>query len=82
MQQAELRMLVADCLRLWNVPERVELEADGIEVATAGGKVLLRAARVEERPARWVLTEPDGRTRTLPSITATLSALRRAITEQ
>lgn len=82
MQQAELRMLVADSVRLWDVAAQVELEAEGIAVAGASARVMLRAARANERPARWVLTGPDGQRRMLPSIIAALRALRRAITEQ
>ncbi|MCX7383413.1 MAG: hypothetical protein NT133_18805 [Alphaproteobacteria bacterium] len=72
---AELRGLLVDCLRLWDVVGRVSAEAEGL-VITAGD-----ARCVVERgpsPTRWFLTA-GARRRAVPSVPALLSAVRRAL---
>ncbi len=79
MQQSELRALLTDCVRLWGAEVRLEVEEDGIALEGAGGRFVLREALANQRPARWVLRLPDGRTRMLPSITAVLTTLRNGL---
>ncbi|HEY6430537.1 MAG TPA: hypothetical protein VIZ17_01015 [Acetobacteraceae bacterium] len=85
MTEAELRALVADCVAVWGVGGRVAGAADGgVEVASATGRCVIRAAGMEERPARWYVEVPErvgaGRaSRGLPSVVAMLAALRRRL---
>ncbi len=80
MTDAELRMLLIDCLKLWGVEARVAPGADGMEVA----ELLVQRAPTEMRPVRWLLHTLERRAagrppRALPSIVALLAALRNAL---
>jgi hypothetical protein len=75
-QQSELRMLLADCARLWGVAVRLEPAGEGIAVHAARGRFILSPAAGCDRPVRWRLVSPGGRERALPSIIAALTALR------
>jgi hypothetical protein len=68
---AELRGLLTDCVRLWDVPAAVVAEADGLLV---GGCMVRRG----EAPMRWIVQTP-ARTRAVPSVVALLSVLRRSL---
>ncbi len=72
---AELRALLLDCLRLWELDGRVEAGAEGLEISAAGTRVQVRPGPV---PTRWLVTQA-GRTRPVPSVVALLAALRRAL---
>lgn len=72
---AELRTLLLDCLKLWDVEGRVEAHADGLAVTAAGTRVLVAPGPA---PTRWFITQ-GARTRPMPSVVALLSALRRAL---
>jgi hypothetical protein len=78
---AELRGLLLDCLKLWDVEARLTAGAEGWEIETAEGMFSIGHADVDQRPARWLLQTPERReagrpARTAPSIVAALSALR------
>ncbi|MCW3474267.1 hypothetical protein [Limobrevibacterium gyesilva] len=72
---AELRGLLLDCLRLWDIAGAVTATADGLRVETATAACTIRRGPA---PTRWFLATPT-RTRPSPSIVALLSALRRAL---
>jgi hypothetical protein len=79
---AELRVLLADCLTLWDVKGHVVAGDDAMEIRTVAGRFALRRAGPSERPIRWFLRTPDRDTagrgpRALPSIVAVLNVLRR-----
>ena len=84
MTQAELRGLLADCLKLWDVSGRLTPVDDGWSIETSDGAYAMARADPDLRPARWFLQTPDraaaGRPpRAVPSIVAALSALRNAL---
>jgi len=81
---AELRMLLLDCLHLWAVPGRVVVDDDSVTIMAADGAFSVRRADPDLRPVRWFLQTPErsvaGRPpRALPSVVALLSALRNAL---
>jgi hypothetical protein len=81
---AELRALLLDCLRLWEVKAQLVPVAEGWEIATAEGAFSIARAGRDLRPVRWFLQTPERReagrparaARAAPSIVAALSALR------
>jgi hypothetical protein len=78
---AELRGLLLDCLKLWNIDGRLEPGTEGWEIETADGVYSIVHADPNQRPARWFLQTPERRAagrpaRAAPSIVAALSALR------
>lgn len=84
MTDAELRGLLLDCLKLWNVPGRVTAGADGLTIETPDGAFTVQCADPDLRPARWFYQTPERHAahrppRAVPSIVALLSALRNAI---
>jgi hypothetical protein len=84
MTNAELRLLLRDCLLLWDVAGRVTVGDGGMTIDTPDGKFVLQRAGPEMRPVRWLLQTPvraaAGRPpRAAPSIVAALSALRNAL---
>ncbi len=72
---AELRNLLTDCLKLWDVPGRVTAEAEGLLITAGDATCLVRPG---PSPTRWFLTAA-ARTRPVPSVPALLSAVRRAL---
>jgi hypothetical protein len=81
---AELRALLSDCCALWSVAARIDVGADGVEVAAKSGTFLLQHAPPDVRPVRWLLHTPERRAagrppRAAPSIGAALIALRNAL---
>lgn len=85
MTDAELRGLLADCLKLWDIPgdipAKLSLGDEGWEIETVDGVFSIARAGVEMRPVRWFLQTPERRAagrpaRAAPSIVAALSALR------
>jgi hypothetical protein len=84
MTDAELRLLLRDCLTLWDVAGKVTVADDGMAIDTADGQYTLQRATPDMRPVRWLLQTPvraaAGRPpRVAPSIVAALSALRNAL---
>ncbi|MBV9249618.1 MAG: hypothetical protein JO227_10300 [Acetobacteraceae bacterium] len=84
MTTSELHGLLRDCLVLWGVRSRIQVQDDCLSITTSEGTFRVSAAGAELRPVRWFLHTPDrtaaGRPpRALPSIVALLSALRSAI---
>ena len=84
MTDAELRALLLDCLRLWEVRGSVTVR-DG-DVAIEAGNSVVTVSRAEGalRPVRWFYQTPEraaaGRPpRAAPSVVALLSALRNAM---
>jgi len=81
MNPADLRALLRDALRLWDVPASVTVEPTHIAITHS-----LQVYRISQGPAptRWFLQTPQreaaGRPpRPAPSITVLLSALRTAL---
>ena len=84
MTQAQLRVLLLDCLKLWQVNGTVTAGEDGLVIGTPDGRFTVAPAPVEMRPVRWFYQTPQraaaGRpVRAAPSIVALLSALRNAM---
>jgi hypothetical protein len=84
MTQAELRGLLRDCMRLWDVPGEVTPAAEGVHIAVDGQTYAVTPADAAIRPVRWFYQTPEraaaGRPpRAAPSIVALLSALRNAL---
>ena len=84
MTDAELRLLLRDCLLLWDVAGNVAPTDDGMTIDTQDGRYTLQRAASDMRPVRWLLQTPTraaaGRpARAAPSIVAALSALRNAL---
>ena len=82
MTDAELRVLLMDCLVLWGASGSVAMTPGAAEISTPAGRFVLRHAAPTDGPVRWFLHTPDreaaGRNpRALPSIVAVLTALRR-----
>jgi hypothetical protein len=78
---AELRSLLLDCLKVWEIDGRLSLGDEGWEIGTMDGVFSIARADPELRPARWMLQTPERRAagrpaRAAPSIVAALSALR------
>ena len=81
MTDAELRSLLLDCLKVWEIDGRLSLGDEGWEIGTTDGVFSIARADAELRPARWMLQTPERRAagrpaRAAPSIVAALSALR------
>jgi hypothetical protein len=84
MTDAELRGLLLDCLKLWDVPGRVTVRDSDLAIQTAAGVLTVARADPDLRPIRWFYQTPDraavGRPpRAAPSIVALLSGLRNAL---
>ena len=81
---AELRALLLDCLKLWEVKGKVTVRQAEVTIETPVGPFTITRADSELRPVRWFYQMPDraaaGRPpRAVPSIVALLSALRNAM---
>jgi len=84
MTDAQLRVLLLDCLQLWQVEGKVTAGATGLAIETPDGRFTVAAADIGLRPVRWFYQTPEraaaGRpARAAPSIVALLSALRNAM---
>jgi hypothetical protein len=78
---AELRSLLLDCLKVWEIDGRLSAGDEGWQIETVEGVFSIARADAELRPARWMLQTPERRAagrpaRAAPSIVAALSALR------
>jgi hypothetical protein len=81
---AELRNLLTDCLRLWEVDGKVTVRDADVAIETPDGVFTVARADPDLRPVRWFYSTPEraaaGRPpRAAPSIVALLSALRNAM---
>jgi hypothetical protein len=81
---AQLRALLVDCLKLWEVAGKVVAGDARLCIETQGGIFTVAAADADLRPLRWFYQMPEraaaGRPpRAAPSIVALLSALRNAM---
>ncbi len=84
MTDAQLRSLLVDCLKLWEVPGRVTVREADVRIETQSGVFTVARADAALRPVRWFYQTPDraaaGRSpRAAPSIVALLSGLRNAM---
>jgi hypothetical protein len=81
---AQLRSLLLDCLKLWEVEGKVVVRDSDVAIETAGGVFTVGRADVDLRPLRWFYQTPEravaGRpARAAPSVVALLSGLRNAM---
>lgn len=84
MSDAQLRALLLDCLKLWEVKGKVTVRDTDVAIETPGGLFTVAHADADLRPVRWFYQTPEraaaGRPpRAAPSIVALLSALRSAM---
>jgi hypothetical protein len=84
MTDAQLRSLLLDCLKLWEVPGKVTARDPGLAIETAAGVFTVARADPGQRPLRWFYQTPERAAahrppRPAPSIVALLSALRNAM---
>ena len=84
MTDAELRSLLLDCLKLWEVSGKVVVHESDVAIETPRGAFTVARADPDLRPVRWFCQTPEraaaGRPpRAAPSIVALLSALRHAM---
>ena len=81
---AQLRTLLLDCLKLWEVKGKVAVGDTGLAIETPGGLFTVARAAPDLHPARWFYQTPERAEarrppRAAPSIVALLSALRNAM---
>lgn len=81
---AELRALLIDCLKLWEVKGKVTVRDADIAIETASGLFTVGRADPALRPVRWFYQTPERAAanrppRAAPSVVALLSALRNAM---
>ena len=81
---AELRGLLLDCLKLWDVRGQVSVRDHDLLIATPEGDFTVARAPDDLRPVRWFYQTPERIAahrppRAAPSIVALLSALRNAM---
>ncbi len=81
---AELRGLLLDCLKLWDMVGRVTVREAGVAIETPEGVFTVCRADPDLQPIRWFYQTPAraaaGRAaRAAPSIVALLSGLRNAM---
>jgi len=84
MTDAQLRSLLLDCLKLWDVPGKVTAADCGLRIDTTQGPFTVARADADLRPLRWFYQTPERAAaqrppRAAPSIVALLSALRNAM---
>jgi hypothetical protein len=84
MTDAQLRSLLLDCLKLWEVTGTVTARDDGLAIETPVGQFTVARADPDLRPLRWFYQTPERQAarrppRAAPSIVALLSALRNAL---
>ena len=84
MTDAQLRALLLDCLKLWEVKGKVTADDTGLVIETPFGLFTVSRADPDLRPARWFYQTPERAAarrppRAAPSVVALLSALRNAM---
>jgi hypothetical protein len=81
---AQLRVLLLDCLKLWEVTGSVTAGDTGLGIATPGGLFTVSRADPGLSPVRWFYQTPERAAarrppRAAPSVVALLSGLRNAM---
>ena len=81
---AQLRSLLLDCLKLWEVEGKVSVDDTGLVLDTTLGEFSVSRAGDDLRPLRWFYQTPERAAaqrppRAAPSVVALLSALRNAM---
>jgi hypothetical protein len=81
---AQLRALLLDCLKLWEIAGKVAAHEGGLAIDTEAGRFTVDRADSDLRPLRWFYQTPERQAaqrppRAAPSIVALLSALRNAM---
>jgi hypothetical protein len=84
MTDAQLRALLLDCLKLWEVHGKITAYDVGLAIETPAGLFTVARADPDLRPLRWFYQTPERAAaqrppRAAPSIVALLSALRNAM---
>lgn len=84
MTDAQLRALLLDCLKLWEVPGKITAADAGLAIQTPAGRFTVARTDPNLRPLRWFYQTPERADaqrppRAAPSIVALLSALRNAM---
>ncbi|MEA2738601.1 MAG: hypothetical protein QOH05_1908 [Acetobacteraceae bacterium] len=84
MTDAQLRSLLLDCLKLWEVKGKVTVRESDLAIETPGGLFTVARADPDLRPLRWFYQTPERAAaqrppRAAPSVVALLSALRNAM---
>jgi hypothetical protein len=84
MTDAELRSLLVDSLKLWEVSGKVIATDETVSIETDQGAYSVTRASPDLLPVRWFYQTPERRAanrppRAAPSIVALLSALRNAM---
>ena len=84
MTDAQLRTLLLDCLKLWEVKGKVTAGETGLAIETPDGVFTVSRADRGLLPVRWFYQTPERAAaqrppRAAPSIVALLSALRNAM---
>ena len=84
MTDAQLRALLLDCLKLWEIEGKITADDTGLLIETPNGRFAVSRADPDLRPVRWFYQTPErdaaGRPpRAAPSIVALLSGLRNAM---
>lgn len=84
MTDAQLRSLLLDCLKVWEIPGTVTVRDTDVAIETSDGLFTLTRAQRDLLPMRWFYQTPErasaGRPpRAAPSIVALLSGLRNAM---
>jgi hypothetical protein len=81
MTDAQLRALLLDCLKLWEVKGKVTVRDADLAIETPDGLFTVSRADPGLRPVRWFYQTPERAAaqrppRAAPSVVALLSALR------
>jgi hypothetical protein len=84
MTDAQLRALLIDCLKLWEVKGKVSARESGLAIEAPNGVFTISRAAPDLLPVRWFYQTPERSAaqrppRAAPSIVALLSALRNAM---
>jgi hypothetical protein len=84
MTDAQLRALLLDCLKLWEVKGTVTVRETDLAIATSGQLFTVSRADPDLRPVRWFYQTPERAAarrspRAAPSVVALLAALRNAM---
>ncbi len=84
MTDAQLRMLLLDCLGLWDVEGKVTVRDTDVAIETTRGVFSVVRAQPDLRPVRWFYQTPERAAakraaRAAPSVVVLLSGLRNAM---
>ncbi|WP_158932217.1 hypothetical protein [Acidisphaera sp. S103] len=84
MTDSQLRALLLDCLKLWEIEGKITAADPGLLIQTPFGSFTVTRADPDLRPVRWFYQTPERAAaqrppRPVPSIVALLSALRNAM---